>query len=479
MALKLKPDDVIDRYRVLNCLDDKRTACASRYGAVEEHNASPVEVWSYNSPGTSSKGFPHYVESRKALLQRLEAQSDAAGHVVRMHGVYAGISVRGHANPKVVLITEPAPPALADRLEGKGLDPGSRWSLARQLAVGVAALHRAGIDWTLIDPWHIGVRDDGSPVLLDLLCARVHEDFQHWDLPFMTDGYTAPELLEGEDSSPAADVYALAATLVRLLTDAGTSDFLASEDGVVFLEGLPAFDRPLVAGMLRAALSDDTAARPSAAALAACFAERAERVTEAGLPAPSDWLTSPMQALAFWVGYQHCVYRHHDLPEGAIVAEFTRLVDAEIGLQRIVVREPMYRDLLAAAGAGWRDGSRCDLAVRGRGSGKQQGPVEAVVEVKRASVPDSVIDGDLLALHQLKKADPSIRAFLLLVAQASWPRRWVSHLGTANPDVESFTVVDSGGHEQEVNVRVRRVTKAAHSFRSISTATYCCLLEVL
>jgi hypothetical protein len=67
----------------------------------------------------------------------------------------------------------------------------------------------------------------------------------------------------------------------------------------------------------------------------------------------------------------------------------------------------------------------------------------------------------------------------LLVAQASLPRRWVSHLGTANPDAESFTVVDSGGHEQEVNVRVRRVTKAAHSFRSIYTATYCCLLEVL
>lgn len=446
---------------------------------IKEHTGFPVEVWSYNSPGTSFKGFPQYVESRKALLQRLEAQPDAAGHVVRMHGVYAGITVRGHANPKVVLVTEPAPSTLADRLEGKGLDRGSRWSLARQLAMGVAALHTAGIDWTLIDPWHIGVRDDGAPVLLDLLCARVHDDSQDWDLPFMTDGYTAPELLEGDESSPAADVYALAATLVRLLTDAGTADFLASEDGVAFLDGLPAFDRPLVAGMLRAALSDDPAARPSAAALAASFAEGAERVTKPRLPAPPDWLTTPMQALAFWVGYQHCVYRHHSLPEGAIVAEFTRLVDAEIGPQRIVVREPMYRDLLATVGAGWHDGSRCDLGVRGKPAGKLQAPVEAVVEVKRASASDAMIDGDLLALHQLKQADPSIRAFLLLVAQASQPRRWVSHLGTANPDVESFTVVESGGHEQEVSVRVRRVTKAANSFRSISAATYCCLLEVL
>jgi hypothetical protein len=479
MALKLKPADLIDRYRVLNARDDKRTACASRYAAVEDDTGSPVEVWSYLSPGTSCKGFPQYVESRKALVRHLESHPDAARHVVQVHGVYAGITIRGHANPKVLVVTEPVPPALADRLEGEGLDPESRWSLAGQLATCVAALHQAGIDWTLIDPWHIGVREDGSPVLLDLLCARLHEDFQSWDLPFMTDGYTAPELLEGEESSAAADVYALAATLVRLLTNATIADVQALEDGFAFLDGLASFDRSRVAALLRAALSDDPASRPSAAALAACFAEGGELMTEVRLPAPPAWLTSPMQALAFWVGFQHCVYRHHLLPEGAIVAEFTRLVDAEIGLQRIVVREPMYRDLLAPVGANWHDNSRCDLAIRGKGAGKQQGPVEAVVEVKRASAPDSVIDSDLVALHQLKRADPSIRAFLLLVAQANWPRRWVSHLGTANPDGESFKVVDSGGREQEVNARVRRVTKAAHSFRSIYTASYSCLVEVL
>lgn len=479
MALKLKPDDVVDRYRVLQYLDDKGTACASRYGAVEEHTGSPVEVWAYNTPGTSSMGFPQYVESRKTLLQRLESSPEAARHAVRVRDVYAGITIRGHANPKIVMVTEPVPSVLADRLDGEGLDPGSRWSLARQLVAGVAALHEAGIDWTLIDPWHIVVREDGSPLLLDLLCARVHEDSQHWDLPFMTAGFTAPELLEGEETSPAADVYALAATLVRLLTDAAPVDVKASDGDVAFVAGLPAFDCDLVAGRLRDALSDDPAVRPSASALAACLGSDSHTSKETRLPGPPDWLTLPMQALAFWVGYQHCVYRHHDLPEGAIVAEFTRLVDAEIGLQRVVVREPMYRDLLAPVGAAWRDASRCDLAVRVKGAGKQQGPAEAVVEVKRGSASDAVIDADLLALDQLKKADSRIRAFLLLVAQANWPRRWVSHLGTANRDAESFTVVDSCGEEQEVKVRVRRVTKAAQSFRSIHTASYCCLLEVL
>jgi hypothetical protein len=46
MALKLIPDGVIDRYRVLSFIDDKRTVCAARHGAVEEHTGSPVEVTS-------------------------------------------------------------------------------------------------------------------------------------------------------------------------------------------------------------------------------------------------------------------------------------------------------------------------------------------------------------------------------------------------------------------------------------------------
>ena len=83
---------------------------------------------------------------------------------------------------------------------------------------------------------------------------------------------SAPELLEGEDSGPASDVYALAATLVRLLTDADAAELKAADGGVAFVEGLPEFDRLLITSALRNALSDDPASRPSAKALAACFA---------------------------------------------------------------------------------------------------------------------------------------------------------------------------------------------------------------
>jgi len=480
MSIRLKAEDRIDHFVVRARLDEvSGNPLSSRYGAADVETNSPAEIWSYNTPGSTSKGFTQYKTSRRSLLRRLEAHSEAAQYVIRIHGVYDDIAVRGYVNSQIVLVTEPAPPSLAALFEGPTLDPSRRWSLACQLTLGVAALHKAGISWGLIDPWHIGVREDGSPVLLDLLCARASEDFQHWDLPFVTDGYTAPELLEGEDSGPASDVYALAATLVRLLTDADAADTKAADGSAAFVEGLPEFDRLLLTSALRDALSDDPASRPSAGALAACLALGGGLAVEPRLPVPPEWLTSPMQALAFWVAYQHNVYRHHDLPEGAIVAEFTRLLDSEFGRELRVVREPLYRDLLAPVGENWHDASRCDLAVMGQGSGGRPGAVEAAVEVKRANVADSVIEGDLLALHQLKVADPSIRAFLLLVAQANLPRRWVSHLGTANPDGVSFTLVESGGKEHEVRVRVRRVAKAAHSFRSIHTATYCCLLEVL
>jgi hypothetical protein len=254
----------------------------------------------------------------------------------------------------------------------------------------------------------------------------------------------------------------------------------ATEGQINFLQGLPPFDRPVVEVLLRAALDEDPQSRPSAAALAAALGGTGAQLFAPPLPGPPAWLTAPMQALAFWVAYQNCIYRHHDLPEGAIVAEFTRLVDAEIGLERVVVREPMYRDLLAPVGASWHDGSRCDLAIRRKGTARSHGSVEAVVEVKRASVSDEVIDDDLLALHELKQADPSIRAFLLLVSQAHWPQRWVSHLGTAERDGDSFTIAGDAGHERTFRVRVRRVTKATPSFRlsSINAASYCCLLEV-
>lgn len=87
MAIKFKPDDMVDMFRVLTSLDGKQSVCSSRYSAVDATSGSQVEVWSYISPGTNSKGFPQYVESRKALLQRLDTHPDAARHVLRMHAV--------------------------------------------------------------------------------------------------------------------------------------------------------------------------------------------------------------------------------------------------------------------------------------------------------------------------------------------------------------------------------------------------------
>ena len=53
-----------------------------------------------------------------------------------------------------------------------------------------------------------------------------------------------------------------------------------------------------------------------------------------------------LQALAFWVGYQHQLYRHHVLPEGAIVAELARILDGKFNNDTQVHCERMYRELI-------------------------------------------------------------------------------------------------------------------------------------
>jgi len=473
----LKPGDTLNDYVVVEKIDDD--GYVKRYSATTRLAPTEVQVRQYFSPGGDCRGYKKYVQSRRDVLTALSDQPDAGLHVLKVLEMFQGIEVRGVAHNEVILVTEPAPPLLHDLLEDRSLDGPTRLKLAREIARGTAALHRAGIAWGLIDPWHIGVSADSRPLFVEPFCARVIDNYQSWDLPFVGQYFGAPELVEGDHSSRQSDVYALGFTLLRLLTGREKSEILPLGEDLEFAADLPVFDRLRTERLLRAALSHDPASRPAAEDLAAALDGSGAVNDVPLLPDTPSWLSSPLQALAFWVAYQNVAYRHHLLPEGAIVAEFTRLLDAELGGLRVVVREPMYRELASAAGTSWADACRCDIAVRSKTAGRQQGPVLAAIEVKRAAASDDVINDDLFALHQLKVADPSIRVFLVLVSQADWPRRWVTHDGLANREVETLSVSEEGQPDHEVRIRVRRVTKAALSFKWMTKATYCCLLEVL
>ncbi|GAB3867704.1 hypothetical protein GCM10028801_42300 [Nocardioides maradonensis] len=97
---------------------------------------------------------------------------------------------------------------------GRDLD----W-LAGCLAEGIAAVHRAGVLHRDIKPSNV-LMEGRTPILIDFGLARVAEDPRLTQTGYLlgTPGYLAPEILYGDDATPAADVHAWAATVAFAAT---------------------------------------------------------------------------------------------------------------------------------------------------------------------------------------------------------------------------------------------------------------------
>ena len=479
MPIKLRPGDAFGPFSIIEPIDTDSQP--HRHAARGDGLAGQVEVVQYFSPTTPNSNWGGFAQNRRALLEALAANPEAHAVALPVHEALHDVDVRGHdrtdKHTELLLVTAPRPPSLQSLLEDPGMTGERRLAVARQAALAMAAVHHAGIDWVLVDPSNIGVRDDDTVVFTDFSCATVRGDAGLGDnpSPMSVPGYGAPEIAEGEDASAASDVYALAKVVEALLQVPPAKP----GDPAGLISELPPAQQERLQALLRAAGSADPACRPSAQELAAALGDEDAGELPQALADVPDWLPEAIQSLAFWVAYQHQIYRHHRLPEGAIVAELTRLVDAEVGRDLIVLREPLYRTFPGADRDVWPDLSRADLAVRRKGDGKEPGAVEAVIEVKRAASAAREIDRDIAALHQLRASNPAIRTFVLLVSQAGWPRRWVNVNGNARRDVETVRHRTADGVEVEIALRVRRVTKAAHSFKSIDKASFCCLVEVM
>nr|BFE83085.1 hypothetical protein GCM10020093_056860 [Planobispora longispora] len=118
---------------------------------------------------------------------------------------------------------------------------------------------------------------DGEPVLIDfgIACLLDSATVTTSGAVLGTPGYLAPEILEGGETGPEADVFSLAATLAFAATGRhpyGTGPASAIGYRVVHhepdLDGVPPWLEPL----LRECLVPDPAARPPAAALPARLA---------------------------------------------------------------------------------------------------------------------------------------------------------------------------------------------------------------
>ncbi len=150
--------------------------------------------------------------------------------------------------------------------------PGLR-RLAHGMAEALAAIHAAGVVHRDLKPGNVMLADD-RPVVIDFGIAQSGDATRltQTGLVMGTPGYLAPEVIEGQPSSPASDVHCWGTTMAFAATGhlpfgggSYESIFYRIVTGRADLDGVPAPFVPLIS----AALARDPGHRPSASWLSA------------------------------------------------------------------------------------------------------------------------------------------------------------------------------------------------------------------
>jgi hypothetical protein len=150
--------------------------------------------------------------------------------------------------------------------------PGLR-RLAHGMAEALTAIHAAGVVHRDLKPGNVMLSDD-RPIVIDFGIAQAGDATRltQTGLVMGTPGYLAPEVIEGQPSSPASDVHCWGTTMAFAATGhlpfgggSYESIFYRIVSGRADLDGVPEPFVPLIA----AALARDPADRPSASWLSA------------------------------------------------------------------------------------------------------------------------------------------------------------------------------------------------------------------
>ncbi len=197
---------------------------------------------------------------------------------------------------------------LAELLRTGALDSERALGLLEQVAGALDAAHEAGLLHRDMKPQNVLVADDGDAFLTDFGLSRAATDTATASRPTLgTVAYIAPEVIRGEQPTPASDRYSFAATLFHCL--AGDVVFPRGSDiAVIYAHtsesppriserrpGLPkALDRHF-----EAALAKDPAERPaSATALVGAVREALGETAGADLGAPPPRTGPPRSTAA-------------------------------------------------------------------------------------------------------------------------------------------------------------------------------------
>ncbi|GAB3205921.1 protein kinase domain-containing protein [Nocardia tengchongensis] len=213
--------------------------------------------------------------SRARFFREQRAMGRLTGHPNIVTMLQAGETANGH--PFLVMPYHPLG-SLDARIREQGpLQVETVLWIGVKIAGALESAHRLGILHRDVKPGNILLTDFGEPALTDFGIARIAGGFRtETGTVTGSPAFTAPEVLEGQAPTPAADVYGLGATLFCALTGHAAFERRSGEN--VVTQFLRITTKPVldlreqgiaedIAALIAAAMSRDPAERPSAQAL--------------------------------------------------------------------------------------------------------------------------------------------------------------------------------------------------------------------